>query len=108
MNILKGFGSNLLGVASIPEITEDFATLIPTKNHEALASAISEIFSKPDMYNIKAKKVVIQYVLDNVPDVNILYTKHGNPKPDCFDKADSWVIAQAGWLQCQERAKSQY
>jgi len=57
---------------------------------------------------IKAKKVVIQYVLDNVPDVNILYTKHGNPKPDCFDKADSWVIAQAGWLQCQERAKSQY
>ena len=43
-------------VASIPEITEDFATLIPTKNHEALASAISEIFSKPDMYNIKAKK----------------------------------------------------
>ena len=43
-------------VASIPEITEDFATLIPTKNHEALASAITEIFSKPDMYNIKAKK----------------------------------------------------
>lgn len=43
-------------VASIPEITEDFATLIPTKNHEALSSAISEIFSKPDMYNIKAKK----------------------------------------------------
>ena len=43
-------------VASIPEITEDFATLIPTKNHEAIASAITEIFSKPDMYNIKAKK----------------------------------------------------
>jgi len=43
-------------VASIPEITEDFATLIPIKNHEALASAITEIFSKPDMYNIKAKK----------------------------------------------------
>ena len=43
-------------VASIPEITDDFATLIPTKNHEALASAITEIFSKPDMYNIKAKK----------------------------------------------------
>ena len=31
-------------VASIPEITEDFATLIPTKNHEAIASAITEIF----------------------------------------------------------------
>ena len=49
---------------------------------------------------VKAKQVVIQYVLDNVPAVNILYTKHGNPKPDCFDKADSWVIAQAGYL-CQ-------
>ena len=50
----------------------------------------------------KAKQVVIQYVIDNVPDVPIAYTKHGNPKPQCFDMADSWVIAQAGWLECQK------
>ncbi len=53
----------------------------------------------------KAKQVVIQYVVDNVPDVLIEYTKHGNPKPHCFDKADSWVVAHAGWLQCQEQKK---
>jgi hypothetical protein len=46
----------------------------------------------------KAKQVVIKYVIDNVPDVSIVYTKHGNPKPECFDKADSWVIAMAGYL----------
>lgn len=53
----------------------------------------------------KAKQVVLQFVLDNVPDVLIEYTKHGNPKPQCFDKADSWVIARAGWLQCQKKEK---
>ena len=53
----------------------------------------------------KAKQCVIKYVVDNVPDVLIEYTKHGNPKPHCFDKADSWVIARAGWLICQNKEK---
>jgi len=48
----------------------------------------------------KAKQIVIQYVLDNVPDVSIEYTKYGNPKPHCYDKADSWVIARAGYINC--------
>ena len=51
----------------------------------------------------KAKMVVLKHVLDNVPDVLIEYTKHNNPKPHCYDKADSWVIARAGWLSCQEK-----
>ena len=51
----------------------------------------------------KAKKVVIQHVLDNVPSVLIEYTKHGNPKPGCFDKADSWVIAMAGHTTCKKK-----
>tara|TARA_Y100000034_G_C6890989_1_gene409852 strand:+ start:1511 stop:2038 length:528 start_codon:yes stop_codon:yes gene_type:complete len=54
----------------------------------------------------KAKKCVIKYIIDNVPDVSIEYTKHGNPKPQCFDMADSWVIAKAGWIQCQKMKKS--
>ena len=54
----------------------------------------------------KAKEVVLKYVVDNVPDVTILYTKHGNPKPECFDKADSWVVARAGYL-CQQEKSSQ-
>jgi len=48
----------------------------------------------------KAKQCVIKYVIDNVPSVSIAYTKHGNVKPDCYDKADSWVIARAGYLRC--------
>ena len=55
---------------------------------------------------VKAKQVVIQYVLDNVPSVLIEYTKHGNPKPHCFDKADSWVIANAGYV-CQMEKSAQ-
>ena len=52
---------------------------------------------------IKAKKVVVEYVIDNVPDVTIEYTKHGNPKPQCYDMADSWVIANAGLIKCQQK-----
>ena len=51
----------------------------------------------------KAKQCVINYVIDFVPDVVIEYTKNGNPRPQCFDKADSWVIAKAGWIECQKR-----
>tara|TARA_Y100000034_G_scaffold130474_1_gene189024 strand:+ start:651 stop:1190 length:540 start_codon:yes stop_codon:yes gene_type:complete len=54
----------------------------------------------------KAKQVVIKYILDNVPSVPIDYTKHGNPRPQCYDKADSWVIAKAGFL-CQKEKKLQ-
>ena len=53
----------------------------------------------------KAKQIVIQYVLDNIPEVVITYTKHGNPKPHCYDMADSWVIASAGWSICQNKKK---
>ena len=53
---------------------------------------------------VKAKQVVIQYVVDNVPDVTITYTKHGNPQPECYDKADSWVIAMAGYACMNEKS----
>ena len=54
---------------------------------------------------VKGKDAVMKYVVDNVPDVLIEYTKHNNPKPHCFDKADSWVIARAGWLTWQSKEK---
>ena len=56
---------------------------------------------------VKAKGVVIQYVLDKVPGVTIQYTKFNNPKPECYDKADSWVIAKAGHTLCQREKKLQ-
>ena len=53
----------------------------------------------------KAKKVVIKFVLDNEPQFDVQYTKHGNPRPECFDKADSWVIAKFGYNTWQQKRK---
>ena len=53
----------------------------------------------------KAKQVVIQHVLDNVPGFEVQYTKHGNPKPGSYDRADSLVIAKAGFIKCQKEER---
>ena len=45
----------------------------------------------------KAKKVVLEYLLENEPAFNVEYTRHGNPKPESYDRADAIVIAKAGW-----------
>ena len=43
-----------------------------------------------------AKEKVLQFVIDNYPDIAIQYTKHGNPKPGTLDMCDSIIIALAG------------
>jgi len=53
----------------------------------------------------KGKEVVMKYVLDNVPEVIISYTRNNNIKPECYDKADSWIIAKAGYNLCQNQKK---
>ena len=45
----------------------------------------------------KAKKVVLDFVLDNEPDFVVEYTKQENPKPGSYDRADSLIIARAGY-----------
>ncbi len=45
----------------------------------------------------KAKQVVLQHLLDNEPAFKIEYTKHGNPKPESYDRADAIIIALAGY-----------
>ena len=45
----------------------------------------------------KAKQVVLQYLLENEPAFKIEYTKHGNPKPESYDRADAIIIAKAGF-----------
>ena len=54
----------------------------------------------------KGKQVVLNYVLDNVPQISVLYTKKNNVKPECYDKADSWVIARAVYVLCQKEKNS--
>ena len=47
----------------------------------------------------KAKEVVLKFLLDNEPNFDIQYTVYENPKPGTFDRADSLIIARAGWTQ---------
>lgn len=52
----------------------------------------------------KAKEVVVKFLLDNEPGFMVEYTKFGNIKPECFDKADSIIVAKAGYI-CQQKRK---
>ena len=51
----------------------------------------------------KAKQVVLQYVLDNEPNFMVEYTRQGNPKPGSYDRADSLIIARAGYNLWKEK-----
>jgi len=53
----------------------------------------------------KAKAVSMQFVIDNVPNFEVQYTRHGNPKAGYADRSDSYVIARAGWIREREEAK---
>ena len=53
----------------------------------------------------KAKEVVLAFVLDSVPEFDIEYTKFGNPRPGFVDRADSYVIAKAGWIRERQETK---
>ena len=48
-----------------------------------------------------AKEIVLQHILTLEPTFKVEYTPHGNPKPGTYDRADSYVIAKAGYL-CQK------
>ena len=52
----------------------------------------------------KAKEVALQFFLDNGNEIE--YTKHGNPKPGSYDRADSWIIAKAGYRLWKEGSRS--
>lgn len=51
----------------------------------------------------KAKKVVLNFLLDNEPSFVVEYTKYGNVKQHFFDIADAIIIARAGFLCHQEK-----
>ncbi len=45
----------------------------------------------------KAKQVVLEHLLKTEPAFKIEYTKHGNPKPESYDRADAIIVAKAGY-----------
>ena len=53
----------------------------------------------------KAKKVVMDFILDNVPDFDVVYTRQGNPRPGYADRADSYVVAKAGLTRENQETK---
>lgn len=57
-----------------------------------------------------AKEIVLKHLIDTVPEFVVQYTPKGNPKQGTFDRADSYVIARAGFLgvttQCKAKEES--
>ena len=51
----------------------------------------------------KAKQVVLDFLLDSEPNFMVEYTRHGNPCPGTYDKADSIIIARAGLEYCKQK-----
>jgi Holliday junction resolvasome RuvABC endonuclease subunit len=47
------------------------------------------------------KQIVLEHILDTEPKFTYTVTKHGNPQPGTYDRADSIVIAKAGYI-CQK------
>ena len=45
----------------------------------------------------KAKQVVLNYLLEHEPAFKAKYTKKGNPIPETYDRADSLIVARAGY-----------
>ena len=54
----------------------------------------------------KAKQVVLNFVAETEKDFVVEYTRHGNPKPNTYDRADSYVVAKAGFLGYREAQTS--
>lgn len=50
-----------------------------------------------------AKQCVFDFLLANEPQFKVEYSKFGNPVQGTFDRADSLVIAKAGYLLCQNQ-----
>ncbi len=52
-----------------------------------------------------AKEIVLKNILALEPTFKVEYTAHGNAKKGVYDRADSYVIAKAGFIQCQKQKK---
>ena len=54
----------------------------------------------------KAKEIVMKFLLDKEPSFIVEWTKHGNPKPQYYDRADALVMAKAGLACLKENSGS--
>jgi len=76
------------------------------KEPQMLAAASArKLVGVPIKRGDNAKEKVLQFLLDNEPSFVVSYTKYGNPKPEEYDRADSIVIARAGF-ECLKKEKN--
>ena len=54
--------------------------------------------------SVNIKEHILNFLLDNEPSFGYTITKHGNPVPGTYDRADSLIIAKAG-VKCQQEKK---
>ena len=52
-----------------------------------------------------AKEIVLAHILSLDNNFKVEYTAQGNPRKGTYDRADSYVIAKAGYIQCQKQRK---
>lgn len=53
----------------------------------------------------RGKDAVMEYMLDKEPWFVVEYTKAGNIKTHFYDRADSFIVAKAGFLRCTKEKK---
>lgn len=53
----------------------------------------------------KGKEIVMKHMIDNEKWFTVEYKKTGKVKDYCFDRADSFVIAKAGFLKIPVKSK---
>jgi hypothetical protein len=68
------------------EITPEYIGATSARKHAGIKVARGQ----------KAKQVVLEHLLEHEQAFTIEHTRHGNPKPESYDKADAIVIAKAG------------
>tara|TARA_B100000029_G_scaffold488442_1_gene545014 strand:+ start:1252 stop:1788 length:537 start_codon:yes stop_codon:yes gene_type:complete len=54
----------------------------------------------------RAKEAVLKHIIDNEDGFVVEYTRNGNPKPETYDRADSLVVARAGYTLWKKNSKS--
>ena len=76
---------------------------------EPFAGGCAFAFSqeKPSIISdIRHNNIDVYKAVKDKSQFDILYTKHGNPKPGEYDRADSLVIARAGFKVCCQKKES--
>lgn len=75
---------------------------IGVTTHHIHPSTVKAIMRKEGLEIPKGsnkKLLTLEYVKKRIPDHDFEMNRNNNPKPFCFDEADSYIVARAGFLR---------